>query len=98
MTGAKNVRYTYDYRNRLLQAEHSADFDQQTPTWTTVADYLCDGVNKTIEKHVDSDAALIHPYDGWRPVQRSLGERTVSPPDPWPADRWSAEALAKAEA
>ena len=39
-----------------------------------MVDYLYNGVNQKIEKHLDSDADIIHPYDGWRFVHRSLGE------------------------
>ena len=32
----KADRYTYDYRNRLIKAEHTDNYGDQTPTWSTV--------------------------------------------------------------
>ena len=66
----KAYRYTYDYRSRLIKVEHSDNYDQQTPTWNTVGDYLCDGVNRRVKKDLPGEGIdVIFLYDGWRYIE-----------------------------
>ena len=66
----KADRYTYDFRNRLIKAEHSADYDQQAPTWTTTVDYLVDGLNRRVKKDLPGAGVdVIFVYDGWRCIE-----------------------------
>ena len=63
-------RFTYDCRNRLIKVEHTATYDQGTPTWNTVVRYYYDALNRLAKKHLPSQPAndIIYQHDGWRPA------------------------------
>ena len=74
----KADRYTYDFRNRLIKAEHSANYDQQTPTWTTTVDYLVDGLNRRVKKDLPGAGVdVIFVYDGWRCIEERENGQAV---------------------
>ena len=66
----KAERYTYDYRNRLIKVEHSDDYDEETPTWSTVVEYYYDGLNRRVKKDLPGAGVdVMFLYDGWRCVE-----------------------------
>ena len=65
----KCERYSYDYRNRLIKIEHSDDYDEETPTWSTVVQYEYDGLNRRVKKDLASGTDVVYLYDGWQVVE-----------------------------
>ena len=65
----KCERYSYDYRNRLIKIEHSDDYDEETPTWSTVVQYEYDGLNRRVKKDLASGTDVVYLYDGWQMLE-----------------------------
>ena len=79
---SKCERFTYDYRNRLIKIEHSENYDQPSPTWTLVANYYYDGLNRRVKKVLQSGTDVLYLYDGWQCIE----EREYDNPN-WEARR-----------
>ena len=67
--GSKTWRFTYDYRNRLVKAEE-IDYTLEAPAWENVATYLYDGLNRRVEKNLESGTDILYLYDGWRCIEK----------------------------
>jgi len=58
-----------DYRNRLVKVEHSDDYGEETPTWSTVVEYYYDGLNRRVKKDLATGADVVYLYDGWQVLE-----------------------------
>jgi len=65
----KCERYSYDYRNRLIKIEHSDDYDEETPTWSTVVQYEYDGLNRRVKKDLASGTDVVYLWDEWQMIE-----------------------------
>jgi len=66
----KADRLTYDFRNRLLKVERTTNYGDPTPAWTTLAEYLYDGLNRRVKKDLPGEGIdVIFLYDGWRCIE-----------------------------
>ena len=65
----KADRYNYDYRNRLLKVEHTDNYGEDTPSYSTVVDYYYDGLNRRVKKDLAADTDVYCLYDGWQVLE-----------------------------
>jgi len=59
----KAERYNYDYRNRLIKIEHSDNYDEETPTWSTVVQYEYDGLNRRVKKDLAAGTDVVYLWE-----------------------------------
>ncbi len=65
----KADRFHYDYRNRLIKVEHSDDYGEGTPAWSTVVEYYYDGLNRRVKKDLATGTDVIYLYDAWQVLE-----------------------------
>ena len=65
----KADRFNYDYRNRLIKAEHTDNYGGQTPTWSTIVTYYYDGLNRRVKKDFPAATDIIFLNDGWQELE-----------------------------
>jgi len=65
----KADRYWYDYRNRLVKVEHTDNYGDASPTWSTVVEYYYDGLNRRVKKDLAAGTDVIYLYDGWQVLE-----------------------------
>ena len=72
-TGTTGWRYTYDYRNRLIEVESTDDItvDPELVDWDPVATYAYDALNRRVKKDLTSGNDIMYTYDGWRCIEES---------------------------
>jgi len=78
----KADRYWYDYRNRLIKVEHTDNYGDATPTWSTVVQYYYDGLNRRVKKDLASGTDVIYLYDGWQVLEEREWDSTGSKWEP----------------
>jgi len=78
----KADRYWYDYRNRLIKVEHTDNYGDASPTWSTVVEYYYDGLNRRVKKDLATGTDLIYLYDGWQVLEEREWDSTDSKWEP----------------
>jgi RHS repeat-associated protein len=53
----------------LIKIEHSDDYDEETPTWTTVVQYEYDGLNRRVKKDLASGTDVVYLWDRWQMLE-----------------------------
>lgn len=73
--GVKTWQYTYDFRNRLITVESKTD-----GSYSTVATYLYDGLNRRAKKDLTSGGSVdrLYLYDGWRAIEERDANTTTT--------------------
>ncbi len=65
----RDHKYVCDYSNRLIKVEHSDDYGEGTPSWSTVVEYYYDGLNRRVKKDLATGTDVIYLYDGWQVLE-----------------------------
>jgi len=67
------MRFTYDFRNRLILVENTENYALENACWTPLAEYSYDGFNRRakqiVEKPLTPDDETIYLYSGWRCIE-----------------------------
>lgn len=67
-----DLRFTYDYLNRLIAVERQEDPN----TKTLVASYTYDAFNRRVRREIGG-ASYITVWDGWRPIEERRGSQMI---------------------
>jgi len=67
--GDAGRRFTYDFRNRLIEVETTTNYQSETPAWSTVATCHYDGLNRKIDKVLDTGTDVVYNFDGWQCIE-----------------------------